>query len=204
MTKILIADDHSIVRKGLVFQCRTEFGYQCVDEVSNGNELMEALKRTAYTHLILDLVMTDGSSLDILGSIRTLYPSLNILIFSAKPKKVYGATLEKYGVRDYIEKDAPEDLTIRQLRQFLGSTGNKTPVTPSTGRSDNSVFPALAKREMEVLHYWLEGLTGRQIAKQLNISDQAVSTYKSRIHEKTNTASFKELAELAALHQFKN
>jgi DNA-binding NarL/FixJ family response regulator len=201
MIKILIADDHSIVRKGLLYQCGTVFGYREIDEVCDGNQMMEALKRFDYTHLILDLVMSDGNSMDIVGTIRRLYPHLNILIFTAKPRGIYGFALEQYGIRYYIEKDAPENLTIQLLREFLESTENSPNPAPKYHYS--SVFSMLTKRETEVLHYWLEGLTTRQIAKQLNLADESVSTYKKRISEKTNTKSTKELQELAALHGFK-
>lgn len=199
MTKILIADDHSIVRKGLLYQCKTVFGYQSVDEVSNGNQLMVALKQNKYTHLILDLVMSDGSSLDIVGTIRALYPELNILIFTAKPREMYGPVLEKYGVGDYIEKDAPEDWMIKRLRSFLGSTARPSTNAESEYRTP---FAVLTAREVEVLHYWLEGRTNRQISRQLNIADSTVSTHKTRIYRKTGTKTVRELEELATVHKF--
>lgn len=201
MTRIIIAEGQVIVRKGLLYHCRILFGYQDVDEVSDGNHLMEALKRKAYTHLILDLVLSDGTTLDTVGIIRTLYPRLNILIFTAKSKAIYGPALGKYGIRHFVEKDAAEGDTIRKLRSFLISTvsdNEDVPLCPV-----ESAFARLTRRETEVLHYWLEGLTTRETALRLNTSDQTISTFKNRIREKTNTRGVKDLEELVIAHKYK-
>ena len=79
--KILLADDHSMIRKGIKILCEHNLGYKGVEEVTNCNQLMRSLARTKFTHLILDINLSDGNSLEILPNIRSLYPELKIIAF---------------------------------------------------------------------------------------------------------------------------
>src|SRR3569833_3122073 len=91
--KILLADDHSMIRKGLRASFKFELGYTDVAEVSNCNELMKELKNIRYTHLILDINLSDGSSLEVLPNIKQLYPELKIAVLSMQPAAIYAKVL---------------------------------------------------------------------------------------------------------------
>jgi DNA-binding NarL/FixJ family response regulator len=91
--KVIIADDHSIVRMGLGSLIK-QLGVNVVDEVSNCAELMSQLNNQTYSHLILDLIMPDGNALEIIENINNLYPNLTILIHSMQPVEVYGKIYE--------------------------------------------------------------------------------------------------------------
>jgi len=199
MQKILLADDHSIVRKGLIFHCRTEFGFSDVDETADCAGLMKALKRKDYTHLILDLVLSDGMTLEILPNIRAIYPELQILIFSMQSQEMYGPALQKYGIKHYISKDAPEKETIIKLKAFLDNAKESQPA--SQDPSHESIFDNLSPRETEVLHYALLGMNNLAIADQLNMRPSTVSTFKNRVFKKTNTTNIFQLQELAAIYK---
>ena len=93
--RVIIADDHSIVRMGLSSLIK-QFNVQVVDEVATCNELMQALKNDTYTHLVLDIILPDGNTLEIIENINNLYPKLSILIHSMQPIEVYGKILKKY------------------------------------------------------------------------------------------------------------
>src|ERR1700743_2205376 len=119
MKELLICDDHLMVRKGLKAICQTQFGLNQIDEASSCNELMRALKKKSYTHAIVDLVLSDVVTLEILPNVRCLYPDLHILVFSMQPFGMYRAGLARYGITQFISKAAPERETFRQLQDFL-------------------------------------------------------------------------------------
>ena len=89
--KILIADDHSMIRKGLKLHMQLTLGYNDLHEVGTCNELMTELVKNKYTHLILDIILSDGSTLEVIPNIRRVYPDLHILIFSMQPAEIYGS-----------------------------------------------------------------------------------------------------------------
>src|SRR5688572_26963815 len=118
-TRILIADDHSIIRKGLKLQMQFALGYTDIQEVSSCNELMKELQKNKYTHLILDIILTDGSTLEIIPNIRRLYKNVKILIFSMQPAEIYGEALKQYGIEYYLSKTVGEEEMIHMLQKFL-------------------------------------------------------------------------------------
>lgn len=195
----MICDDHFMVRKGLVAVCQTQFGLTSIDEASSCSELMEVLKRKSFTHVILDLVLSDGVTMEILPNIRCLYPELNILVFSMQPSGLYRAGLARYGITQYISKSAPERQTIRQLQDFLYNSPVAVLKPPKP--TEKTAFDKLTPRETEVLHYLLIGLGSAEIGHILNMKQNTISTFKRRILEKSNTKNVFELKELAAIHK---
>lgn len=100
--KILIADDHSMIRKGLKLQIQLSLGYQDIFEVATCNDLMKELVKKKYTHLVLDIILSDGSTLEVIPNIRRVYPDLHILVFSMQPAEIYGEALKQYGINYYL------------------------------------------------------------------------------------------------------
>ncbi len=111
--QILLADDHSMIRKGLKLLLQLHLGYNGVRELASCHELMKELMKKIYTHLILDIILTDGNTLEVLPNIRRLYPDLSILVFSMQPAEVYGEALKQYGIYYYLSKTSPEEWIIR-------------------------------------------------------------------------------------------
>lgn len=198
MTKILLADDHGVVRKGLKVLC-AQFGFTDVDEAENCAGLMKILRKKTYSHLILDLIFPDGTTLEILPNILRLYPDMNILVFSMQSPDIYRGVLEGYGIRHFITKSAPEKLTIQLLRDFLYNKNSIIPV--SLEKIVRNPFDSFARREMEVLHYMLMGVGSVEIGNRLNMKPNTVSTLKKRIYEKSNTNNIIELKELVSLYR---
>lgn len=197
MKQVLICDDHLMVRKGLVTICQTQWGLTSIDEASSCNELMRALKQKTYTHAIMDLVLSDGVTMEILPNIRGLYPDLHILIFSMQPFGMYRAGLRRYGITHFISKAAPERETFKQLQDFLYNS----PVRVIEKPAEKTAFDRLTPRETEVLHYLLMGMGSAEIGNILNMKQNTISTFKRRILEKSNTKNVFELKELAAIHK---
>lgn len=196
--EILIADDHSMIRKGLKLYMQMNLGYKNINEVSTCNELMRELVKKKYTHLVLDIILSDGSSLEVIPNIRRVYPDLQIMIFSMQPADIYGEALKQYGINYYLSKSAGEEEIILALQKFLL---NETLVqTPQAFENIDNPFRSLAPRELEILHYVLKGIGTKDIAETLNLKMNTVSTIKTRIYEKTNASNIKELIELATLY----
>lgn len=189
--RILLADDHSMLLTGLRGQIETRFGYKEINSARSCNQVLEELKIKEYSHLILDIGLSDGSSLEILHVIKGMYPALNIMIFSAKPAAAYEKALKKYQIQHYLSKDADEEETITGLRRFF----NNEPM-PNREQAPNP-FSKLSPRELEVLPYLLQGKGTNEIGSLLNLSPSTVTEFKSRIFKKTETMNVAELINLA-------
>src|SRR5579872_5380918 len=142
--QILLADDHSMIRKGLKLLLQLHLGFTQVSEVISCNELMKELAKKKYTHLVLDIILSDGSTLEILPNIQKLYPDLRIMVFSMQPAEVYGKALRQYGIEHYLPKTTPEDETIRLLSRFLLNEQ----ITRDSVAYPNNPFSALSPREL--------------------------------------------------------
>jgi hypothetical protein len=197
--KVLIADDHSMIRKGIKLLLQTHIGVHEVFEVSSGNGLMNELMKKDYSHLILDIILPDCTSMEVIPNIKSLYPELKVMVCSMLNGDVYAEDLKQYDIYHYLEKTAKEEDTISFLRNFIHNIEttdsrqhDKIPV--------NNPFTTLSARELEVLHYMLGGHGTKDISSSLNLRMNTVSTLKTRIFEKTDTKNLKELMQLASLY----
>lgn len=195
---ILIADDHSIIRKGLKVHMQLNLGYTDIREATSCHDLMKELQKKNYSHLIVDIILSDGNSLEIIPNIRRLYPALQIMVFSMQPAEVYGEALKQYGVRHYLSKSAGEEELIQAIQRFIQNEAPARHGKPL--QQPDNPFRTLAPRELEVLHYVLKGLGTKQIAETLNLKMNTVSTIKNRIYDKTQAGNIKELIELASVY----
>ena len=195
--RVIIADDHSIVRMGLSSLIK-QFNVQVVDEVATCNELMQALKNDTYTHLVLDIILPDGNTLEIIENINNLYPKLSILIHSMQPIEMYGKILKKYIIHSYLYKGVSENEIKYHLESFIKSV----PLAMSkVVDNDVNPFSTLAVRELEVLHYLLNGYRTKEIGTLLGLKMNTISTIKSVIFGKVKAESFTHLLQLAHAHQ---
>lgn len=194
---ILLADDHSMIRKGLKLYLQLNLGYNNINEVATCSELMRALIKADYTHIVLDIILADGSTLEVIPNIRKVYPNANIMVFSMQPAEVYGEALKQYDIQYYLSKTAGEEEIIQVLQKFLN---NEVPQNKKHTQQQENPFKVLAPRELEILHYVLKGIGTKEIAENLNLKMNTVSTIKTRIYEKTNADNIKELMELATLY----
>lgn len=195
---ILIADDHSMIRKGLKLYMQLNLGYSDIHEVGSCNELMKELVKKKYTHLVLDIILSDGSTLEVIPNIRRVYPEMHILVFSMQPAEIYGEALKQYGIQNYLSKSSGEEEIILALQKFLK---NEAPLLKGNNiQHIDNPFKSLAPRELEILHYILKGIGTKHIAETLNLKMNTVSTIKTRIYEKTHAGNIKELIELASLY----
>lgn len=195
--KILIADDHSIVRMGLGSLIK-QLNVSVVDEVTNCADLMAQLNAQKYTHLILDLIMPDGNALEMIENINCLYPDLSILIHSMQPIEVYGKILKKYKVHSYLYKGVSESEIKKHIESFIKL---EDLAFSKQFDKDNNPFSSLAVRELEVLHYLLNGYRTKEISTTLGLKMNTISTIKAVIFDKVKAENFTHLLQLAHVHQ---
>lgn len=206
MTRILIADDHTIVRKGLK-QILSE-GMRNVEfgESSNASETLELIKKK-FDLLILDLSMPGRSGIDLLKDIKVQSPKIPILVLSMYPEDQYALRVIKAGAMGYLTKDsAPEELVNAVAKILKGGKYISAALSdqllgliqrPQQGED----YEQLSDREFQVLKLIASGKTASEIADSLSISVKTVSTYRTRILEKLQLSSNAELTRYALQHK---
>jgi DNA-binding NarL/FixJ family response regulator len=192
---ILVADDHIMISKGLRRSIELEFGFTDVHSVTSCSNVMNELKVKPYTHLILDIGLSDGSALEILPTIKCLYPGLRILVFSSKPTSAFEKALAQQGVYDYLSKEQTEAETTTILTDFFYSRQRRI-----RKEATENPFAALSSREWEVTHHLLQGEATSEVANRLNLKSSSVSTIKGRILEKLGVDNLRDFFELARLY----
>ena len=197
---ILILDDHAMIRKGIRLTIETNFSAKSISEVPSCAVLLNFLKRNTVSHLILDLLLPDGNTLEIIPTIIKLYPHIRILVFSMQPPDVYAAVLKQYGITEYLHKAASEEDMIREFNKFFLNVREAETSVNEEGRLSANPFSKLTARELEVLHYLLKGTGTKIISDKLCLQMSTISTLKFRIFEKTNTGNIKELIDSAMLY----
>jgi len=187
-----------MIRTGLKIFIQMNLGYDDIHEVSTCNTLMSELLKKKYTHLILDIILSDGNTLEVIPNIRRVYPELSIMMFSMQAAEIYGEAVKQYGINYFLPKASGEEEMLQLLQRFLK---NETPPRQNhLPQNLDSPFSSLTPRELEILHYLLKGTGTKKIGETLNLKKNTVSTMKSRIFEKTKAANLKELIELATLY----
>ncbi len=196
--KLLLGDDHPIIRKGLRVLLSYHFKDIEVKEACSCSEIMRELSHSYYSHLLLDIVFSDGTILEILPNIISLYPHAKISIFSMQPAEIYKRIFQKFGIHYYISKTLVEGPVVDMIGKFLSDV---CPVRNDVSASMSvNPFSSLTARELEILHYILKGMGSNEIGNKLNIKYNTVSTVRSSIFEKSHTGNITELFDLALRH----
>jgi len=202
MIRLLVADDHPVVRKGLCLILSEDAGIQVVAEASNGQEVLDRLARTEVDVLVLDIGMPGRSGLELLQDLRQLHPKLPTLILSQYPEEQIAVRAIRAGAAGYLNKEsAPDQLVdavrrIHQGRKFLTPNLAELLAVTVEGRATEP-HQALSAREYQVLQMIASGKTVSDIAAELNLSVKTVSTYRTRILEKMNLRNNAELTRYA-------
>jgi DNA-binding NarL/FixJ family response regulator len=171
---------------------------QKVADVSTCADLVIELGTNEYTHLILDIILPDGNTLEYIETITEKYPHLSILVHSMQPVEVYGKISNKFKIHSYLHKGASESEINYHLELFIR---NQPLVLKKKVEEEGNPFSTLAVRELEILHYLLNGFRTKEIANSLGLKMNTVSTIKSNIFEKVKADSFTHLLQLAHVHQ---
>ncbi|GBE03513.1 MAG TPA: response regulator transcription factor [Nitrospirae bacterium] len=192
MLKILIADDHAIVREGIK-QILAEIPEKVTtDEAINAQEVIQKVWENEYDMVLLDISMPGRSGLDVLKQLRSEKPALKILILSMHPEEQYAIRALKAGASGYLTKEStPHELTeaIKKVsigKKYVSASLAETLASHLETTVEKPLHEALSNREFEVMCMIASGKTVKEIAEDLSLSVKTISTYRTRILGKMN------------------
>jgi DNA-binding NarL/FixJ family response regulator len=201
MTRVLIADDHAVVRAGLRQFLETDQSIREIGEAATGRETLEQLRTSTWNLLLLDINMPDRSGLDVLRQVRSTHPETQVLVLSGFPERQYAVNVLRAGASGFLSKEsAPEELlkAIRAVlsgRRYVSSALAELLVSELDGDAQRPLHAKLSEREFQILCKLAAGRAVSEIASELCISVKTVSTYRTRVLQKMN---FKTNADLTA------
>jgi two-component system, NarL family, invasion response regulator UvrY len=200
--KILIADDHNIVRRGLQQILGTRRDWTVSAEVGSADELLPALRAQRIDVVVLDVSLRGRSGIELLGPIRAEFPKLPVLMLSMHAEEQYAVRCLRGGASGYIQKDTtPQELIaaierVASGRRYVSGAVAELLADQLQG-GDREPHERLSRREFEVFRLLASGTTATEIAAMLNISVKTVSTYRARILEKTGFRSNADIISYA-------
>ena len=206
MTRVLIADDHAIVREGLKRILDGQEGIEIVGEATNGHETLEHVRRGGFDLLLLDLSMPGKSGIELIKQVKDESPKLRVLVLTMHEEDQYAVRAIRAGASGYLTKEsAPSQLVsaIRRLaegRLYISPNVAEQLALDVQPRGDEAPHKHLSDREFEVFQLLVSGRSVSDIAAQLHLSVKTVSTHKTRILQKMSAASVADLVRYAIRH----
>jgi DNA-binding NarL/FixJ family response regulator len=210
MIKILIADDHAIVRKGLKQILEEMPGKVSSDEARNGQEVLQKIWDDNYDMVLLDISMPGSSGLDILKQLKSNRPDLKILILSMHPEEQYAIRALKAGASGYLTKESTPNELVKAIRKisagkkYVSASLAETIASHLDVMSEKPLHEILSDREFEVMRNIASGKTVKEIAGELSLSVKTISTYRARILEKMKMKNNAQLTYYAIHNKLEN
>lgn len=207
MARILLADDHAIVRKGLRQLLQDDRASFEVGEAASGRETLDKLRETRWDLLVLDINMPDRGGLDILRQVQTTHPETRVLVLSGFPERQYAINVLRAGARGYLNKEmAPEELlnavkTVLAGRRYVSTALAELLVTELDIDPERPAHAQLSEREFQIFCKLAAGASISAIARELCLSAKTVSTYRARLMEKMGFASNADITAYAIRNQ---
>jgi DNA-binding NarL/FixJ family response regulator len=202
MIKVIIVDDHPVVRRGLKQIIEDESDMEVAGEAKNAGECFSLVRETDCTLVCLDITLPDRNGFDVLKQLKHEYPKLPILILSVHPEDQYGLRFIKAGASGYLMKEgAPEELVkaIRKVNaggKYVSASLAETLVS-HLDASEKPPHENLSDREFQILCMIAQGKSLKSIAGELCVGEKTVSTYRSRIMEKMKMFTNSDLTRYA-------
>ena len=203
MLRILLADDHAVVRQGVKQILAAAYAEATFGEAQNARELLELAGKERWDIIVLDLNMPGGHGLEALKQIKYDHPQLPVLILTMFPEDQYAVRAIRAGAAGYLNKEsAPEEL-VQAIRKIMHGGEYISPavadelVLYARNRDDQPLHKQLSDREYQVLCLLASGKEIKEISNELTLSAKTVSTYRARLLEKMNMKSNAELTYYA-------
>ena len=204
MIKVLLADDHSIVRAGLRRLVEESNDMEVVAEADDGRKAIQQTHKTRPNVVVLDISMPDMDGLEVISQLQSFYPKLPIIILTMYEEEQYVVRAIEAGAMGYLtKKSAPEQLVkaIRKVyagyRYLTDEAAELLALRVARGAGGRSLLDALSMRELQVLRRLALGHTNREIAESYHISIKTVDTYRSRLLKKLDLRNNAELSRFA-------
>jgi len=201
--KVLVADDHEIVRQGLKTIISECLDLSIVGEAENGNQVLKIVKKTKVDVVLLDFDMPGKNGLDTLIELKALYPKLPVMILSIFPEDHYGTRFLKAGASGYLQKSSATDQLIDAIRKvfnggkFISSALTDKLVTGLNKDNEQFLHESLTDREFQVFRLLSTGKKLKEIADELCLSINTISTYRSRILQKMDLKNNADIVRYA-------
>lgn len=206
--KILLVDDHSIVRQSLEYIIRSEFPKATCTEAQDGETGIEFLKKETFDLVILDMNLPDTDGITLTEWIRDRYPDQMILFFSTSPTAVYAKKLYQMGIMGYLNKQAPVNeiakalhTILDQKQQYLDEEFKSILTQEFLQKTPANPIDQLSKRELIIAQLLANGKSFDEIATSLNIESSTIRTYKARIFQKLEVITLHEFLAKAKLYK---
>jgi len=203
MTKILLIDDHAVVRDGIKKMFDEQSGAVAFGEASTPHSALKLASEQVWDVVVLDLSLGDRSGLEVLKELKKLHPRLPVLILSMHSEEQYARRAFKAGASGYITKDCTRAELVGAIHKVVNGSKYVSPalaeklVFDLERGTDQPPHEALSDREFEVMRLIASGKTVGEIAELLSLSDKTISTYRARILEKTGMKTNAEITHYA-------
>jgi len=203
MIKLIIADDHPIVREGLKQIIADSPHFTVSDEASDGSELLDKVRNEDFDVIILDLKMPGMDGLDVLKQLKIEKPRIPVIILTVHPEAQYALRILRAGASGYLTKESVSAELVTAIRKV--HRGGKY-ISPGLAEkiafaldtdSEKMLHETLSDREYQVMYMIASGKTVTEIAEEINLSVKTISTYRARILEKMNMKTNAELTRYA-------
>jgi two-component system, NarL family, invasion response regulator UvrY len=201
--KVLIADDHPVVRLGLRQILAESSDVHVGREVGSAQEVMQAVAEERWDIVVLDISLPGGNGIELIGEIRKARPETRVLILTIYPEEQYAVRAIKAGAAGFLNKEsAPERLTeaLRKIAaggRYVSAELAETLASLVAGEAQGQPHERLSDREFEILKLLASGKTVSQVADGLSLSVKTISTHRTRILKKMNMATNAELTHYA-------
>jgi len=206
--KVLVADDHEIVRQGLKTIISEHSDLSIAGEAENGNQVLKIVKKTKVDVVLLDFDMPEKNGLDTLVELKALYPKLPVMILSIFPEDHYGTRFLKAGASGYLQKSSATDQLIDAIRKvfnggkYISSALTDKLVTGLNKDKEQFLHESLTDREFQVFRLLATGKKLKEMADELCLSINTISTYRSRILQKMDLKSNADVIRYAIENGF--
>ncbi|OLE50931.1 MAG: DNA-binding response regulator [Acidobacteria bacterium 13_1_20CM_3_53_8] len=199
MKRILIVDDHEVVREGIKRIFDEQPGTTVFGQAGSVTEALDLARQHNWDVAVLDLSLGGRSGLDLLKELKQMRPKLPVLILSMHSEEQYARRAFKAGAAGYVTKDSPRDELVKAInkvsegRRYVSAAMAETLVLDFERGADRPPHENLSDREFEVMRLIASGKTVSEIADMLSLSDKTISTYRARILEKMGMKTSAEL-----------
>lgn len=205
--RVLMADDHYIVRRGLKRLIADHFGAVTFGETTDTKELLQLGATESWSVILVDINMPGRSGLDVLADLKALLPDVPVLVMSALPEEDFALRALKSGAAGYIDKRTmAEEIVVAITRATHGkryvSTAIASKLAAQLGGEEICLpHETLSQREFQVLRLIAAGKSVKEIAAELFLSEKTIGTYRTRLTEKLSLATNVELTRYALQHR---
>jgi len=207
MIKLLIADNHPIVRKGLELLFSSSSNIEVVGSVNDGEAILEFIKTNPVDVILMEANFPNLNGLTVLRYLKNDFPDLKTIIFSGEPEEVYAINAIKAGASGYVSKTV-NIITISEAISkvydggiYLSNELTHQLAFGARANKNGSFYKKLSTREAEVLKLLTIGKKNKEISKELDINEKTVSTYKARLMRKLKVTNLVDLVNQAKLSQ---